>query len=62
MDRLTTGMRDTWNRLQAAFVGNRKEEERIDTEIGDSFPASDPPSWTATHIGRPDEHHDKKAA
>ena len=33
--------------VRPAAARNR-ESQRIDEELDDSFPASDPPSWTAT--------------
>ncbi len=33
----------------------QQSENRTDQEIEDSFPASDPPSWTGSHA----THHDK---
>ena len=34
-----------------------KDDDFIDDEIAASFPASDPPAWTTTHAGPPDDEH-----
>jgi hypothetical protein len=31
----------------------RRLEKLIDEEVDESFPASDPPSWSGMHIGTP---------
>jgi hypothetical protein len=35
---------------------NPKVERRVDDTLDDSFPASDPPSWTGTHAGDTHSH------
>jgi threonine/homoserine/homoserine lactone efflux protein len=43
-----------WRRGQAAVKASEaraKQQERIDDTLDDSFPASDPPSWTRTTAG-----------
>jgi hypothetical protein len=35
------------------------EEDMIDETVEETFPASDPPSWTGTHAGKPKHAPDK---
>ena len=66
MPRFLDPVYDTVEKLYAWISGRQtRKEENIDNTIDDSFPASDPPSWTPSHVGGPkDEHHakDKEAA
>jgi hypothetical protein len=43
------------DRDAAPYSSNRKmeEEEKVDAMVDDSFPASDPPSFTPTRAGKP---------
>lgn len=34
-----------------------RENKRIDSELDDSFPASDPPSWSPSTTSTSDYHH-----
>lgn len=38
------------------------EEDMIDETVEETFPASDPPSWTGTHAGKPKHAPDKDKA
>ena len=40
-----------WRRDEDSGV--RPEEEKVDAMVDDSFPASDPPSYTPTRAGKP---------
>lgn len=41
-----------WKKSQAQDNHQESREERIDKTIEDSFPASDPPSWTGSSAGQ----------
>jgi hypothetical protein len=53
--RATSGSRQRRPETQR-FDNNPDEEEKVDAMVDDSFPASDPPSYTPTHAGKPKAH------